>query len=201
MPLIPTVLIDDHVLFSDGLKKLLEESGRFKVIAQFSNGLTFLNSIEDLDPELLIIDIEIPGIKGLDVLRRLRLKKTSLKIIMLSSHEESVFKQEALSSGANGYLSKSLDSSKVIDYFEDVMRGENTFPGIGPMLKTEVKILSKQELTILKLIAAGKTSEVIAKELGISTLTVKAHRRNMMQKLKAESSSELISNAFSKGIL
>lgn len=199
--MIPTVVLDDHVLFSDGLKKLLEESGRFKVIAQFSNGQTFLNSIDGLNPELLIIDIEIPGIKGLDVLRRLRLKKTLLKIVMLSSHEESVFKQEALSSGANGYLSKSLDSSKVIDYLEDVMRGENTFPETGPVLKTEAKILSKQELIILKLIAIGKTSEGIATELNISTLTVKAHRRNMMRKLKAESSSELISIAFSKGIL
>ncbi len=199
--MIKTVLIDDHILFSEGLKQLLEQSSQFNVIAKFSDGLSLLNSVEELNPELLIIDIEIPGIKGLDVLRRLRLKKTRLKIVMLSSHEERIYKQEALSSGANAYLSKSLESSKVIGFLTRVMQGENIFPDTDPILNTEMKILSKQELTILKLIAAGNTSEEIAKDLSISSLTVKSHRRNIMRKLNAESSAELISIAFSKGIL
>jgi DNA-binding NarL/FixJ family response regulator len=199
--MIQTVLVDDHLLFSEGLKKLLEETNQFKVIGQFGDGLALLNTIEGLNVELLIIDIEIPGLKGLDVLRRLRSKKNALKIVMLSTHEESVYKHEAISSGANAYLSKSLESSKVIDYLMRVMQGESIFPETDPIFETEIKILSKQELTILKLIATGKTSEVIARDLSISSLTVKSHRRNMMKKLNAESSSELISIAFSKGIL
>jgi DNA-binding NarL/FixJ family response regulator len=198
---IKTVLIDDHVLFSEGLKKLLEHSDQFEVIGQFNNGMALLNSIESLNPDLAIIDIEIPDIKGLDVLRRLRYKKTPLKIVMLSTHEENVYKQEALSSGANAYLSKSLESSKVIGFLTRVMQGENIFPQTDPILNSEMKILSKQELTILRLIAAGNTSEEIAKSLNISSLTVKSHRRNIMRKLSAESSAELISIAFSKGIL
>ncbi len=199
-----TILVDDHKVFSDGLKKLLEDSSQFQILQQFTKGDQLLENIFDLSPELLVMDIEIIGeLDGIEVLRRIRLKDKSVKVVMLSMHEESVYSREAADAGANAYLTKSIDSSMLIQKLIKVVKGENIFPVTTPQADdaNENSILSKQERRILKLIAEGKTSEQIAAQLGISGLTVKVHRRNMMKKLQAESSAELISICFSKGIL
>jgi DNA-binding NarL/FixJ family response regulator len=203
MAMTKTILVDDHKLFSDGLKKLLEDSSHFQILGQFTKGDLLLENIFDLKPQLLVMDIEIIGeIDGIEVLRRIRLKDKSLKVVMLSMHEESVYSREASDAGANAYLTKSIDSSLLIQQLIRVVNGENLFPDTNNQpVPEENSILSKQERRILKLIADGKTSEQIATQLGISGLTVKVHRRNMMKKMGAESAAELISICFSKGVL
>ncbi len=197
-----TILADDHKLFSDGLKHLLEESQHFKVVKQFTRGNDLLEHIEELNADLLLLDISIPGANGLDILKRIRLKDKNLKIVMLSMHEETIYLREAYLAGADAYLTKSLDSSLLIRHLLHIIQGNKIFPVINfSTIKTESRLLSKQEIRILRLIADGKTNDQIATELSISCLTVKSHRRNMIKKLKAESSAELVSIGFNKGIL
>ncbi len=200
--MILTVLADDHKLFSDGLKNLLEESQHFKVLKQFTRGNDLLENIEELNATLLLLDINIPGANGLDILKRIRLKNKVLKIVMLSMHEETIYLREAYSAGADAYLTKSIDSSLLIEHLLQVMQGNKIFPATkGSPIQTEKQLLSKQEIRILRLIADGKTNDQIGTELSISSLTVKSHRRNMIKKLNAESSAELISIGFNKGLL
>ncbi|MGC4023529.1 MAG: response regulator transcription factor [Cyclobacteriaceae bacterium] len=201
--MIRTILADDHKLFSDGLKKLLDESEHFKVVKQFVRTDSLLEEFDQLECDLLILDIDIPGLNGLETLRRVRLKDESVIVVILSMHEESVYSKEALAGGANGYLTKSMDSALMISELLKVSKGEKIFPAAVSAWqpKMENQILSKQETKILRLVAVGKTSEEIAEELAISELTVKVHRRNMMKKLGSNNSAELISIGFSKGII
>jgi DNA-binding NarL/FixJ family response regulator len=198
-----TVLVDDHKLFSEGLKKLLEDSKRFVVIQQFTKGDDLLNNLPELSADLLITDIEILGeINGLEITRRIRLKNDQIKIVVLSMHEESVYMREALQAKADAYLTKSIDSSILVQHLLKVINNEKIFSKLNIHAPTpEVSILSPQERKVLKFISEGKNSEQIAEQLSISKFTVKVHRRNMMKKLKVESSAELISICFNKGIL
>jgi DNA-binding NarL/FixJ family response regulator len=197
------VLADDHKLFSDGLKKLLEDSSHFIVLKQFTKGDVLLDGLVELRPTLLVMDIEIIGeLNGLEVLRRIRLNDKSLKVVLLSMHEEPVYWREAAEAGADAYLTKSIESAILIQHLIRVVNGEKIFPLQSHTDPTdEDLILSKQERRVVKLIAEGKTSEEIASLLGISGLTVKVHRRNMMKKMGVETSAELISRCFGKGIL
>jgi two-component system invasion response regulator UvrY len=198
--LITTVLADDHKLFCDGLERVLNDSGHFHVVQKFYNGQTLLEKINVHNPDLLIIDVEMPTINGFDAIKRIRLNNTSSKIVVLSMHEENVFSQEAFMLGADAYLNKSMESMQLIDSLLKTVGGQKIFPQASTTSKIESPF-SDREHEILRLIASGKTSEQIAERLKISHLTVKAHRRNMMRKLNVNNAAELISRALEMGFL
>jgi len=199
--MIRTILVDDHRMFCDGLSKLLDESGKFKVVQQFHNGDELLNNIKKLNFDLLILDIDLNGISGLDVLHRLRGKNPSIKVAILSMHQELIYSREAFLGGADAYLIKSMEVCQLIDCLLKIMAGETIFNKSSNADRPQNSIFSKQETKILKLMAEGKTSDQIAAFLCISSLTVKTHRRNMMSKLKAKNSVELLSIAFSQNLV
>ena len=199
--MITTVLVDDHKLFCDGLEKLLNDSGQFHVIRKFHTGLSLLENIERLAPEMLLLDVEMPGVTGLDVVKSIRTQNATMKIVVISMHEESVYSREANACGANGYLVKSIESSVLIDTLLEIYNGARIFSKSRVSILNEGKILSAQEMKILNLIALGKSSKDIADALSISDLTVKTHRRNIIKKLKASNSAELIKIAHEKGFL
>jgi DNA-binding NarL/FixJ family response regulator len=199
--LIKTVLADDHKLFCDGLERVLTETGQFEILGKFHNGLTLLENLQSCNPQLLIIDVEMPSLNGFDTIKRIRFKNPELVIVMLSMHEEPVFSNEAYMLGANAYLNKSMESAQLINSLRQAVDGEKLFPSFK---SSSVKIespFSEREYEILRLIADGKTSELIASQLKISHLTVKAHRRNMMRKLDVNNAAELISKALEMGFL
>jgi DNA-binding NarL/FixJ family response regulator len=198
--LITTILADDHKLFCDGLERVLNDSGHFRVVQKFYNGQTLLEKINVHNPDLLIIDVEMPNINGFDAIKRIRLNNTSSKIVVLSMHEENVFSQEAFMLGADAYLNKSMESMQLIDSLLKTVQGERIFPQSSTTSKIESPF-SDREHEILRLIASGKTSEQIAERLKISHLTVKAHRRNMMRKLNVNNAAELITKALEMGFL
>lgn len=198
--MIRTILADDHKLFCEGLQRVLEDSGHFQVIHKAHNGQALLEALPDLTFDLLLIDVEMPYINGLDTIKRIRLNNPDATIVVLSMHEESVFSQEAAALGANGYLGKSTDSSQLIASLMLACQGGKVFPesrGIA-----EVKSpFSLREEEILRLIASGRTSEQISRRLNISELTVKTHRRNMMRKLNVNNTAQLVSKALEMGYL
>lgn len=198
--MIKTVLADDHKLFCDGLERVLNDSGHFRVIQKFYNGQTLLEKIASYNPDLLIVDVEMPHINGFDAIKRIRLNNTASKIVVLSMHEENVFSQEAFMLGADAYLNKSMESMQLIDSLLKTVRGEKIFPVATSATRIESPF-SEREHEILRLIASGKTSEQIADRLKISHLTVKAHRRNMMRKLDVNNTAELITKALEMGFL
>jgi DNA-binding NarL/FixJ family response regulator len=198
--LIKTILADDHKLFCDGLERVLNESTQFKVLDKFYNGHSLLEKISGLEPDLLIIDVEMPTLNGFDTIKRIRLNNTRTKIVVLSMHEENVFSQEAFMLGADAYLNKSMESRQLIESLLQTCQGTKLFPASVTAMKIESPF-SDRETEILKLITTGKTSEQIAERLKISHLTVKAHRRNMMRKLNVNNAAELISKALEMGFL
>ncbi|MBT1705493.1 response regulator [Chryseosolibacter indicus] len=199
--LIRTFIADDHKLFCDGLERVLADSGKFKIVGKFNNGQSLLERLDDDSADLLIIDIEMPGLNGFDTIKRIRLSNSVLKIVILSMHEEAVFINEAISLGANAYLSKSMESAQLIESLKQTCEGKRIFPSTSSVAPKIDSPFSEREQEILRLIASGKTSEQIAEKLCISHLTVKAHRRNMMRKLNVNNTAELISKSLEMGFL
>jgi len=198
--MIKTIILDDHQLFCDGLEKLLNDSKKFNVTKKFTNGVELLQTIENFDLQLLLIDIEMRSMDGIEVIRRINLlNKKDFKIVMISMHEESIYKREAHQAGAHGYICKSTNESLFIEQLLRIMNNQKIeIDWINPV--KEVSILSKQELKILKLISLGNNTNEISKELLISAFTVKVHRRNILRKLNANNSAECINIAIRKGL-
>lgn len=198
--MINTILVDDHSLFCDGLERVLTETQEFSIVKKANSGKSILNTPINPSVKLLIIDIEMPGMNGLDVIRRIRLKNQHLKIVVLSMHEEAAYSNEASVVGADAFLSKTLESSALVDLLFRIIQGEKIFLN-KPQSRENNTLLSDREMEVLKLLAKGKTSKEIGVELNISPLTIKAHRRNMIKKLKVSNSTELISKVMEDGIL
>jgi DNA-binding NarL/FixJ family response regulator len=198
---IRTILADDHKLFCEGLERVLGESGLFQVVGKYHNGQALLENLPTYNPDLLIIDVEMPLLNGFDTIKRVRINNPGMKIVVLSMHEEAVFSQEAQTLGANGYLNKSMESAGLIDALIQACEGKKIFPVITPSIPRVESPFSDRESEILRMIATGKTSEQIADRLHISHLTVKAHRRNMMRKLSVNNAAELVSKALEMGFL
>ena len=198
--MITTIILDDHQLFSDGLERLLNHSNKFAVVKKFTNGVELLQSISEYEPNLLLIDIEMRSMDGIEVIRRLKLlNQKEFKIVMISMHEESIYKREAQQAGAHGYICKSTNESLFIEQLLAIINNKKIETDWVNPIK-EVSVLSKQELKVLKLISLGKNTNHISKELEISAFTVKVHRRNILRKLNANNSAECINIAISKGL-
>jgi DNA-binding NarL/FixJ family response regulator len=201
LKLIRTILADDHKLFCEGLERVLAESGLFQVVAKYHNGQALLEQLPVYNPDLLIIDVEMPLLNGFDTIKRVRVNNPHMKIVVLSMHEEAVFSQEAQTLGANAYLNKSMESAGLIDALVQTCDGKKIFPAFTSAVPKIESPFSDREYEILRMIATGKTSEQIADRLHISHLTVKAHRRNMMRKLNVNNAAELVSKALEMGFL
>lgn len=200
--MIRTLIIDDHKIFAEGLERLLTESGYFQIVEKFYNGKSLLENLPGYDPQLLIVDIELGGLTGLDLISRIRLTKPQVKIAMLSMHEDSVFANESITLGADGFLLKSMEYSVLINSLLQITQGKKIFPSARKKNQVEqVSPISDRELEILKQLVKGKTSLEISETLKISHLTVKTHRRNMMRKLKVSNVASLIRVTIERGYL
>lgn len=195
-----TIIVDDHLLFADGLERLLNETQKFQVVQKFNSGIAFLQAFPLAQMGLIIIDVDMPELSGFDVIRRIRSRDKTVKIVVISMHNTIAYSNEASELGANAYLVKSLDSASLVTRLAQVMEGENFFLRKMKTIET-VSLLSARETEVIRLMGKGKTSEEISKELNISVVTVKAHRTNIFRKLDVKNAAEMMMKAFHLGLL
>lgn len=194
------LLIDDHFLFLDGLELLLKKTKRFEVVGKLSDPLQTIDFLVQKEVDIVLADIQMPGINGIDLLKRIQSRFPAIKVVMISMHEEDEFVQEVISLGGHGFLNKSLDSDKMVEELLRISKGTKVFPKrVRKNAPTEH--FSERELEILRLLAKGRNSYEIAEQLFITLNTVKTHRRNMLRKLNASNTSQLLKIGFDNNLI
>lgn len=214
MSKIKIFIADDHAILRDGLKLVLKTDNSIEIIGEADDGLKTLDSVEKLNPDVLLIDINMPGLSGIEVTRKIRLKNNRMKILFLTMYEQEDIIVEAMLSGANGYLFKMADMDELIVAIKKINSGEDYFNekvskiALKSLQQTvhraqEIKKphLTTRELEILKLIVKGFTSQQIADSLFISYFTVGKHRKNILEKLGQKNTAELVHFALKEGLI
>jgi two-component system, NarL family, nitrate/nitrite response regulator NarL len=194
------LLIDDHTLFLDGLELLLRRTGRYEVAGKINDPLQSIDFLNANPVDLVLADIQMPGIDGLDLLKRIQSRFPQIKVVMISMHEEDEFVQEIMGSGGYGFLPKSMDSVRMVEELDKICAGMKIFPK-GTRKAAQSEHFSDRELEILRLLAKGKSSFEIAEDLFITLNTVKTHRRNMLRKLNASNTSQLLKIGFDNNLI
>lgn len=209
---IRVVLADDHVFVRDGIKSLLENEANIEVVGEATDGAEALKVVGLLAPDLLILDIRMPHLTGIEVVENLRSTNTSLKIVMLSMHESEEYVLKSIKAGADGYLLKGSSKEEFLKAIHTVANGGKYFSGdissilisqlSNPNAIVETKknleeelLITKREKEILTLLLAGKGNKEIADTLDISKRTAEVHRFNLMKKLKVKNLMELSNKA------
>ncbi|TRX35836.1 response regulator transcription factor [Flavobacterium sp. ZT3R18] len=209
---IRVVLADDHVFVRDGIKSLLENEANIEVVGEATDGLEALKIVETNKPDLLILDIRMPNMTGIEVVEKLRSQNNMVKIVMLSMHESEEYVLKSIRAGADGYLLKGSSKEEFLKALHTVANGGKYFSGdissilinqlSNPVAIIEPKqtleeeqLITKREKEILKLLLSGKGNKEIAEALDISKRTAEVHRFNLMKKLKVKNLMELSNKA------
>lgn len=191
---IKIMITDDHSMIREGLKNLLELDGDIEVIAEAVDGEDCLDKLLTVTPDVLLLDINMPKMNGLEVLKKLKERKSKVKVLVLTVHNETEYLMKAVEIGINGYVLKDSESAELKKAICAINDGENYIqPSLIPSLNSkmieknedEIKIesLTKRELQVLKKLAIGKFNRDIAKEMEISERTVKNHISSIFKKL------------------
>lgn len=199
---IRVLLVDDHTLVLDGLQARLELEPSIEVIGTANNGLEALEKAQTLHPDVVIMDMSMPVLNGLEATKRFKSEQAEIKILMLSMHYEKEYILSLIQSGANGYVLKDVSSEELIRAITTVNQGGTYFSsGASEVLFTNSmnqpmnEELTKREKAVLKEIAKGLSNKEIAESLFISVRTVETHRQNLKNKLNLHSSASLIKYA------
>ena len=191
---IKIMIADDHSMIREGLKNLLELDGDIQVIAEAVDGEDCLNKLQVVKPDVLLLDINMPKKNGLEVLKSLKSKKSKLKVLVLTVHNEIEYLMKAVDIGVNGYVLKDSESAELKKAIFTVAEGESYIqPTLIPALNAKmietnkdaekIQSLTKRELDVLKLLAVGMYNKEVGKRLEISERTVKNHVSNIFKKL------------------
>jgi len=206
---ITIVLADDHTMVCEGLAALVAGDPEFRVIGQCGHGRKVLEQVRQLRPRVLVLDITMPGMNGLDLCREVTRKVPSTAVLMLTMHDDEEFVVRALENGASGYLTKEAAAKEFREAVRAVARGQAYLgPGIPRSVlgrvarkeKNPYERLSARERQILQLTAEGKTSRQIAEELALAVKTIDNHRANLMRKLNIHDRTSLVKYALRRGI-
>jgi DNA-binding NarL/FixJ family response regulator len=205
MNVIKIVLADDHKLIRDGIKTLLKKDARIEVIGEASDGEELLQIIETILPDLILIDISMPKLNGIDAIIRLKTINPNLKFIILTMHEEGDYVMKSLKIGAQGYLLKNCEFEELQKAITTVYEGGKYYNSaisnlmIESLSKTQQEIekieLTPREIEVLIAVSTGLSTKLIADKLFISSRTVETHRVNMMKKLGVHNTAEMIKKA------
>lgn len=211
---VTVLLADDHPIVRHGLRHLLEEETSLKIVGEASDGLQAVELVEKFKPNVLIVDIMMPGINGLEVLKQVKERSPNTCSIVLSMQSADIYVVEALKAGALGYVLKETGPSELVNAVQQVVEGKRYLsPKLSERLidvllqvREELTIdpyetLTNREREILHMAAEGMTTAAIAKRLSISPRTAELHRGRMMNKLGLNNQTDLIRYALKRGIL
>lgn len=199
------LIADDHLLIAEGIKRSLEESGGFEVVAEAQTGSQVLPLIRRSNPDLVLLDLRMPGMDGLTTLEQIRRDHPSIKVVILSASSDQQVIQAALNKGASAYVIKSVNPSDLSSTLRQVMEG-NVFHSVGLPAAGQVSAaaelgLTSREISILQALARGLSNQAIGRELFVAEQTVKFHLTNIYRKLEAANRTEAVRLAYQRGII
>lgn len=217
MTAIRVLLADDHQLFREGLATILDSQPDFEVVGEAGDGLEVLIKARELRPDLILMDVGMPGCDGLEATLRIKIELPAVTVVMLTVRDEDEKLFTAIKNGAQGYLLKSIRSRDLLHMLRGAVRGEAAInPIMGGRMLEEFRKLSKQpqsdldeeavaltqrEQEVLGLVAVGHTDKEIAHELMLSVYTVKSHMRNVLSKLHQSHRHEAVLFAVRNGLI
>jgi len=207
---IKILLVDDHAVVRMGFKMLIEAEADIKVIGEVESGELAVKLFQELKPDIIVMDITMPGIGGLEAIDRIMAKDKNTKILVLSAHEDSVHPKRVLNAGAMGYLTKRSAAEELIKAIKSIHQGKRYLePNIAQQMAitqlsgetNPVEILSDREFEVFMALAKGKSTNDIADTLCLSPRTVGTHLYNIKQKLNANNSAEIALIAIRCGLI
>ena len=203
-------LADDHVMVREALAALLAKDERFRIVGQCGDGLEVLPGVQSTRPDVVVLDITLPSLNGLDVCRDLSRKCKGVAVLILSMHDNEQFIARALENGASGYLLKGSAAAQLTEAVAAVARGDlylgpgiprNVLDRLSSGEKDPYELLTSRERQVLQLIAEGRTNRDVAKRIQVSVKTVDTHRTHLMQKLGIHDQTTLVKYALKKGLI
>jgi len=209
------VLAEDHTILREGLRALLSADPNFEIIGEAQNGREAVRCVEKLEPDLLLMDLSMPRMSGMDAIREIKRRYPEVKIIALTVHKTEEYLLTTLKAGADGYVLKDATHEELVMAIKNVMRGKSYLsPGVSEKViegylsgresnrsASPWETLSQREREVLKLIAEGFKNKEIAEDLCISLKTVEKHRANLMKKLDLHNAAALTVYAVQKGLV
>jgi DNA-binding NarL/FixJ family response regulator len=205
------IIVEDHLLFADGLEQLLNADDRFEVLAKVANGKVLMQTLNRISPDLVLLDINMPLMDGLETAIEIRRRQPGAKIVFVSMKYDPSIKSFIHREGVDGYIIKETAAPEFKAALMDIMAGKKTFlfppeasavsrddPAESDFMKSYK--LTPTEIAIIGLIATGDSTKVIAAKRQLSPLTVESHRKNIFRKLKAKNMAEVVAFAIKNGL-
>ena len=212
MSMIRVLIADDHKMVREGLRRILEFDGEIQVIDEADNGEECIKKIRSSKPDIVLLDINMPVMNGIEALQEIRKKKLKTKVIILTVHNEIEYLLRAVDIGIDGYVLKDSDAHELIRAVTSVYEGDKFIqPSLIPLLNSKLiardldaerlEQLSKREIEVLKLVAVGMFNKEIGVELGISERTVKNHLSSIFKKIDSSDRTQAAVFAIRKGLV
>ena len=202
------ILADDHAMLREGIRKIIERIEGVLISGEVNDGLELLELLKKSNPNLVILDISMPNLRGLEAIREIKKTYPKVKILVLTMHKKKEFLRQALQDGADGFLLKEDAGSELIRAVQTVRNGGKY---LSPLLSSvltslaveeeKTEVLTMREREVLKLLAEGKRTKEIAAALYISPHTVRRHRSNIMEKLDIKNLADLVKYAISQSYI
>ena len=208
--MIRVLLADDHAMVRKGFRLILEAQPDMEIAGEAGNGREAVELAEKLHPDVVVMDVAMPELNGIEATRRLASSSPHIRVLALSMHKDSVYVREILRAGARGYLLKDSIDTDLINAVRAVAKGDGYIsPGVSDAVLTDyrrhvtdpIDLLTSREREVLQMIAESKTNKEIAVALNLSVYTVEAHRGKIMEKLNLHSTGELVRFAVRHGLV
>ena len=215
MTAVKILIVDDHAVVRDGLRVMLDRREEFVVVGEAENGLEAVAKVRELEPDVILMDLRMPELNGVEAMRQIRAENSEAKFLVLTTYDTDEYIFDAIEAGAKGYLLKDASREDLFQAISAVHRGESLVqPRVASRVldrlaqltrqagqAAEPQLLSDRELEVLRLMASGAANKQIASDLTISESTVKTHVTNIFQKLDVNHRTEAVTKAMSKGII
>ncbi len=200
------LIVDDHPMVTEGIQAILETYDDISVVGTLGNGQDAVNRVNELQPDVILLDLNMPGLSGLNATEMILEERPDTRILILSMHDSPEYISTALSHGAKGYILKDVPTDEIRTAIDTVMRGEEYLctgakGSLQPKISDGRETLTSREQTILLELAQGHSNKEVANSLNISVRTVETHRNNIKRKLGISSTAGLTRYALEHGVL